>query len=172
MATLRLKRSCFPFSAISGRDLNGIQGFGIPRVLGHGRVDWLFIYLVLILVSCFLALFSCVVFCSVSSSNWCVQINVSLDPTALKFFTYYSLLFLCLSAPSYKKGFTPLPMALRFETFLVRRSTKTQKYNGVIPNNLRLFGPKPTFSCTHQFEGETELQTRQENKTQGSKQGK
>ena len=28
------------------------------RVLGHGYFDWLFIYLVLILVSCFVALFS------------------------------------------------------------------------------------------------------------------
>ena len=111
-----------------------------------------------------------------------MQLNVGLGPNALKFFECYS--FVCLSWCSFvlERFQTVKPQenllkrfpfqALRFETFLVRRSAKTQKHKGVIFDNLRACGPKPTFSCTHQFENETEQKTRRENKTQGSKQGK
>ena len=75
-----------------------------PRVSGHGCFDWLFVYLILIPVSCFVVLFS--VF-------FRFQLSV-LDPTALKLFEYSSLVFLCLSAPSHKIGFkTEKPSVLK-----------------------------------------------------------
>ena len=66
------------------------------RVLGT-PMSWLIIHL-----PCFdpCALFSRLVFCSVSSLNWCVQLNVGLGPNALRLFECHSLVFLCLSAPS------------------------------------------------------------------------
>ena len=65
----------------------------VPRVLGHGCFDWLFVYLVLIAVSCF------VVLCSVL-----FRFQSVIGPAALKLFEYSSLVFLCLSAPSHKIG--------------------------------------------------------------------
>ena len=73
------------------------QGVKLPitaRVLGHGCFVWLFIYLVLIPVSCFVVLFS-----------FLFRLQLSLPrPTALKLFEYSSLVFLCLSAPILCKG--------------------------------------------------------------------
>ena len=59
----------------------------------------------------------------------------------------------------------------KFETtFLVRKRTETQGSN--IRTILGASRPKPTFSCTHQFEDETEQKITPRNRTQGSKQGK
>ena len=52
-------------------------------------------------------------------------------------------------------------MAVRFETFVVRRRTKTQKYKGVI---FEQFERVWAFNYTRQ-------QNKKENKTQGSEQG-
>ena len=60
-----------------------------------------------------------------------MQLNVGLGPNALKLFEYYSLVFLCLSAPSHKDCFKPESLK-QFESFLVRGRTKTQKYKRVI----------------------------------------
>ena len=49
-------------------------------------------------------LFSCLPSCSVPSSNRRVQLNVGLGPNALKLFEYFSLVFLCLKAPSHEKS--------------------------------------------------------------------
>ena len=66
-------------------------------MLGHGRFDWLFVYLVLIPVSCFVVLFSVL---------FRFQLSVSVfGLTALKLFEYSSLVFLCFGAPSHKIGF-------------------------------------------------------------------
>ena len=65
------------------------------RVLGHGCFNRLFIYLVLIPVSCFVVLFSVL---------FRLQLSVP-SPTAPKLFEYSSIVFLCLSAPSQKIGF-------------------------------------------------------------------
>ena len=82
-----------------------------------------------------------------------------LDPTALKLFEYSSLVFLCLRAPSHKIGFKS---KIGFETYLVRRRSKTQKYKGALFEQL---GERLGLS-------KTEQKTRQQNKTQGSKQDK
>ena len=58
----------------------------------------LFWSLCLVYLSCFLL---CFVF------NRSVQLNMGLVPIALKFFEYNSLVFLCLSVPSEKRGFKP-----------------------------------------------------------------
>ena len=52
------------------------------------------VYLVLIFVPCFLSCFPL-----------CFVFKVGLSPNALNLFDSYSLVFLCLSAPSQKKGF-------------------------------------------------------------------
>ena len=74
-----------------------------------------------------------------------MQRNVGLGPNALKWFKYFGKIlnpFLCGGA---------------------LRHRNTREYYS---NNLKAFGPKPTFSCTRQFEDETEEKGRQENKTQ------
>ena len=67
--------------------------------------------------------------------NWRAELNVGISPTAPKQCEYSSHVFLCLSAHSQKKGFKPQSntktvfrfscQALRLETFLLRRRTKT-----------------------------------------------
>ena len=144
-----------------------------PKVLGHRYFDSLIIYLVLIHVSRFLVSFS-----AVSSSNWCVQLKEGLGPNALKLFEYYFLVFLCLSAPSHSKIQTAkfekkiLPKDLRFESFLREGALRHRNTRELYSNNLRAFGPKPTFSCTHQFECVTEQKTRKETIHKNQKQGK
>ena len=63
-----------------------------------------------------------------------MQVNVGLGPNALELFEYYSLVLLCPSAPSHKivSNNTTIGKSLRFENFLMRRRNKTQKYEGVI----------------------------------------
>ena len=39
-----------------------------------------------------------------------MQLNVGLGSNALRQFEYYSLVFVCLSAPSHKEGFIPLSL--------------------------------------------------------------
>ena len=90
-----------------------------------------------------------------------MQLNVSLGPTALKLFEYYSLVFLCLTAPSQKKG---LKQQSNLSFAKGQQDTEIQGNS----NNLRAIGPKSRFSCAHQLKTRQQ-KTKQEQKTQDQK---
>ena len=99
----------------------------IPRVLGHGCFDWLFIYLVLILVSCFVVLFS-VLFClqlSVVRPNRSQVARVELPCISVSYCAFAQEWF-----------FKPQSLKKMCEGALRHRTTRE-----LYSNNLRAVGP-------------------------------
>ena len=98
--------------------------------------------------------------------------NIGLSPNALKVFEYYSLAFLCLVRLRTRMFQTVKPQgrftlaALRFETFLMRRRAKTQKYKGVKFEQFKSVWAYLR-SVAHISLKTKQRKTTQENKTQG-----
>ena len=93
------------------------------RVLGHECFDWLFVYLVLIPVSCFVVLFSVLFRFQLS------VLRPNRSPSCSNTAPLYFCVLVLLRTRELLKPKSPFRF---FKTYLVRRRTKTQKYKGAV----------------------------------------
>ena len=132
------------------------------RIPEHECSHWLFIYLVLILVPCFIVLFSALfrlqLMCP--TQRW---FRPNRSQIVRKLLYCVSVSYCAFVKERFSTG----------KSFFCEGALRYRNTREWYSKNLSAIGPKPTFIQLHtSVEDETEQKTRQENKTQGSKQGK